>query len=90
MEFTVRVKEMAVGNKHSLLVEVFSSLSDGQFTCANEIKLAMLLCTYYVQQSRFSDVLFTIRENKSHCLKQQFSLKVDTQVLWKISKCKYS
>ena len=34
---------MVVGKKHPLIAEVFSSLSDEQFICANNIKLAMLL-----------------------------------------------
>lgn len=63
--------------KPPLLAEIFGSLSDGQFICANDIKLAMLLWTYCVQQSRFGDVLSAIKNNKSHCLKWQLGLKVD-------------
>ena len=60
-----------------MLAEIFNSLSDGQFICANDIKLAMLLWIYCIQQNRFHDVLSAIEENKSHCLKQQLGLKID-------------
>ena len=60
-----------------LLAKVFSSLSNGQFICATDIKLAMLLCICCVQQNRFCDVLFAIKEEKFHCLKWQLGLKID-------------
>ena len=49
-----------IGKKHVLLAEIFNSLSDGQFICANDIKLAMLLWIYCIQRNRFRDVLSAI------------------------------
>jgi len=46
---------MDIGKKHPLLAEIFDSLSDGQFMCANDIKLAMLLWIYCIQQNRFGE-----------------------------------
>ena len=70
-------RRMLIGKRYALLAEVFSSLSDGQFICATDIKLAMLLWIYCVQQNRFCDVLSAIKEDKSHCLKRQLGLKID-------------
>ena len=68
---------MLIGKRYALLAEIVSSLSDGQFICATDIKLAMLLWIYCVQQNRFCDVLSAIKEDKSHCLKRQLGLKID-------------
>ena len=63
-------RRMLIGKRYALLAEVFGSLSDGQFICATDIKLAMLLWIYCVHQNRFCDVLSAIKEDKSHCLKR--------------------
>ena len=70
-------RRMLIGKRYALLAEVFSSLSDGQFICATDIKLAMLLWIYCAQQNRFCNVLSAIKEDKSHCLKWQLGLKID-------------
>jgi len=63
--------------KHTLLGKVFNSLFSVQSVHLVDVKLAMLLWVYSVQQCEFHDVLLTIREKLSHCLIQQLSLKVD-------------
>ena len=62
---------MLIEKSYVLLAKVLSSLSDGHFISATDIKLTMLLWTYCVQQKRFCDVLSAIKEDKFHCLKQQ-------------------
>ena len=38
-------RRMLIGKSYVLLAKVLSSLSDGQFICATDIKLTMLLWT---------------------------------------------
>ena len=66
-----------ISKKHVLLGKVFNSLADAQAVNSVDIKLAMLLWLYSIQQHRFYDVLMAIKEKSSHCLKQQLGLKVD-------------
>jgi len=59
--------------KHNLLGKAFKSLSDIRIQSIHsvDVKLAMLLWVFGVQQCGFQDVLLAIREKSSHCLMQQ-------------------
>ena len=51
-----------IPRKYTLLGKVFKSLSDTQLIHSVDVKLAMLLWVYSVEQHGFQDVLLAIKE----------------------------